>query len=241
MERLNKFLANSGVCSRRKADEHILAGEVKVNGARITELGIRIDPDLDIVEFQGKAVKLIDNYIYFALNKPRGVVSTAENQAGEKTVIELVPNSPRVYPVGRLDKNSEGLIILTNDGELTKELTHPSFMHSKEYKVEVRIQNKELSQNNNAGKTIERKLVSGLKIDGKFMKVDSASCLILNPEFCILTLVLHTGYNRQIRKMCAKIGLEVVKLTRTKIVNLELDSLKLSPGQYRKVNKKDIL
>lgn len=240
IERLNKFLANSGVCSRRKADEHILAGDVKVNGITNKELGIKIDPDKDTVEFQDKVVKLNSDFVYYVLNKPKGVVSTSSDENGQKAVVDLVPKVPRVYPVGRLDKDTVGLIVLTNDGELTKELTHPSFEHRKEYKAEVRIQNKELSKNKNIGQYITEKFERGLRIDDKLMKADSVSCLILNPKFLILTLVLHTGYNRQIRKMCAKIGLEVVRLTRTAIGKLTLAKLNLKPGEYKEISKEDV-
>ncbi len=242
IERLNKFLANSGVCSRRKADEYILAGKVKINGITNKELGIRVDTKNDVIEFDGKIVKPATDFIYFVLNKPKGVVSTAHDENGQKTVVDLVPKTQRVYPVGRLDKDTVGLIVLTNDGELTKELTHPSFEHRKEYKVEVRIMNRELGEKDNFIKSIEQKLTSRLKIDGKIMRADSVQISLLpNSKFLILNLVLHTGYNRQIRKMCAKIGLEVTRLTRVGYAKLQLDELNLNPGEFKQISRADII
>lgn len=240
IERLNKFLANAGVCSRRKADEHILAGDVKVNGVRSSELGVRIDPEKDIVEFQGKVVKLSGDFVYYVLNKPKGVVSTASDENGHKTVIDLVPATPRVYPVGRLDKDTVGLIILTNDGELTKELTHPSFEHQKSYTAVVKGSKFKVESD---FEIAINKFKRGMRIDGKLMKVDSISIKISNLKHSTfnLTLVLHTGYNRQIRKMCAKIGLEVTRLTRTGLAKLYLDQLDLKPGEYKIVSKLEIL
>ncbi|PIS07568.1 pseudouridine synthase [Candidatus Berkelbacteria bacterium CG10_big_fil_rev_8_21_14_0_10_43_13] len=241
MERLNKFLANSCVCSRRKADEHILAGDVKVNGVMGSELGVKINPEKDVVEFDGKIVKPMSEFVYYVLNKPKHIVSTAQAQNGEKTVLDFVPKSPRVYPVGRLDKDTVGLIILTNDGELTKELTHPSFEHQKEYLVECRILNPKSWRERDIVSSVKQKLTSGLKIDGKVMKVDRVKTAeIQNSKFIILTLVLHTGYNRQVRKMCAKIGLEVKRLTRIGISKLHLDELQLKPGEFKKISKEDV-
>ncbi|MDO8444454.1 MAG: pseudouridine synthase [bacterium] len=240
MERLNKFLANAGVCSRRKADEHILAGDVSVNGVKIVELGFKIDPTKDKVEFQDKAVKLISDFVYYVLNKPKGVVSTASDENGQKTVIDFVPKVPRVYPVGRLDKDTVGLIILTNDGELTKELTHPSFEHQKSYTAVAKGSKFKVESD---FETVIKKFKRGMLIDGKLMKVDSISVETSNPKHSTfnLDLVLHTGHNRQIRKMCAKMGLEVTRLTRVGFAKLRLDQLNLKPGEYKKINKSEIV
>lgn len=238
--RLNKFLADSGCCSRRKADEHILAGDIKVNGQIVKELGVKIDPEKDIVKFKGQLLCKETKLVYYALNKPRGVISTAFDEQGRQTVVDLVPREPRVYPVGRLDEDSEGLIILTNDGELAQELTHPSFEHEKEYEVTVRgkgkvfgiLQNKERIKN-----LFER----GMIIDGKPMKADRVEVNLINTNYYLLNTVLHTGHNRQIRKMCAKIGLEVITLRRIRIGNLTLEGLNLLPGQYKEISKNQIL
>jgi len=238
MERLNKYLANSGFCSRREADNFIAAGKVKVNGIAVPELGTKVDPEKDIIEFNSKTIKPSVEFIYYALNKPYSVVSTAKAQDGEKTVLDFVPASPRVYPVGRLDKNSKGLIILTNDGELTKELTHPSFEHQKHYRVSV--QRRKIEDESDI-KKITEKFTKGIEIDGKIMKADSVVVESLGTRLLSLDIILHTGYNRQIRKMCAKIGLEIRSLVRTKIGKLSLDELSLKSGEYKLISKKDIV
>lgn len=240
MERLNKFLANAGVCSRRKADELILAGKIKVNNEVVTEMGHKIDPTTDVVEFDGTTVKYSTEFVYYALNKPKGVVSTAQDQSGDQTVVDLVPNSPRVYPVGRLDKETVGLIVLTNDGELTKEMTHPSFEHSKVYEVTVRIS--KLLKITHEG--IKASFERGLQIEGNLMKADEVRNFQpseKNPAILTFEIVLHTGYNRQVRKMCAKIDLEVVRLTRIGFGKLRLQDLNIAPGQYVEVAKSDIV
>lgn len=236
--RLNQFLSQAGVCSRRKADELISAGKIQVNGHKVVELGVQIDPNKDEIFFENKKITLPDQFVYYALNKPYGVVSTAIAQENEKTVLDLVPKTPRVYPVGRLDKNSKGLIVLTNDGELTKELTHPSFEHQKRYRVLVKSKKLKVQSDMD---NIANQFISGIKIDDKLMRADTASIQALNFKLFTLNLVLHTGYNRQIRKMCGKIGLEVTELTRTGIGKLDLDKLNLKSGQYCEISKDDIL
>lgn len=249
--RLNKFLSDSGVCSRRQADQHTLTGDIRINGIVLRELGIRIDLKKDIIRFKGEIVQPQENLVYYALYKPKGVVSTASDELGRQTVIDLVPKTPRVYPVGRLDEDSEGLIILTNDGGLTQELTHPSHEHQKEYEVTARITNNELSVSaeaspdgrikNDIEKYIKQQFEAGIHIDGKLMKADRADVSKIHNSNYIIHVLLHTGYNRQIRKMCAKIGLIVENLKRTRIANLMLRNLKISSGQYVLVKKNEIL
>lgn len=238
--RLNKFLSESGCCSRRKADEYIASGDIKINGKVTKELGIKIDPEKDAVEFQDKEVKIATDFLYYALYKPKGIVSTVSDELGRKTVIDLVPETPRVYPVGRLDTDSEGLIILTSDGDLTQRMTHPSFEHEKEYLVNAKFQ---ISNSKRvAPEIIKSQFEKGLYIDGHLMKADKTEVsLVQSTGFIILTLVLHTGYNRQVRKMCAKIGLDVIKLVRTRFGKLKLSDLELAPGEYRLVTRADIL
>jgi len=236
--RLNKFLAESGCCSRRKADEYIEAGDVSVNGKVVKELGIKVNQESDEIRFRGKIVKPNSNFVYYALYKPSGVVSTVSDELGRKSVVDLVPNEPRVYPVGRLDADSEGLIILTNDGDLTLKLTHPSFEHEKEY--EVLVKSRESSVR---GNEIVNKFTEGILVDKTVMKANRVKVSInsLTPKLLTLYLVLHTGYNRQIRKMCDKIGLTVKRLLRVRLGKLELKSLDLSPGEYKLVKKEDII
>lgn len=235
--RLNKFLSDSGVCSRRKADEHILAGKVLVNGEK-AEVGQKIDPDQDQVTIGGQTIeKRIDKCVYYALNKPRGVISTASDEKGRQSVLDLVPKNPRVFPVGRLDKESEGLIILTNDGELTNILTHPSYKHEKEYVVTVSCR-----KNHVLGvEQIESQLKKGFMIDGNLMKADIAKVSIIHNTRYLILLTIHTGYNRQIRKMCDKMGLEVLKLKRTRIGELKLEDLDIEVGEYKVIKKNDVI
>ncbi len=236
--RLNKFLADAGICSRRKADEHISSGDVYVNGERAT-LGMKIDPDKDDVVFRRTPVRRrAETLVYYALYKPKGVVSTAADEKGRTTVTDLVPQRPRVYPVGRLDLTSEGLILLTNDGELTHQLMHPSFGHEKEYEVVVQI------AEGISPREVKRSFEAGLQIEGKLMQADRVALLHRSPkraDIVTLRMVLHTGYNRQIRRMCEALGLTIINLRRMRIGKLELSKLALKPGKYRRVEKSDIV
>lgn len=240
--RLNKFLSQSGVCSRRSADELISKGKVFING-KVAYLGDKIDPEIDKITVNNKTIKQSNNLIYYALYKPKDVISTASDEIGRQTVTDFVPKNPPVHPVGRLDANSQGLIILTNDGELTQKLTHPSFEHEKEYELTIRIKNIESSikKKEQFLFDIKKKFVSGMSIDNKLMKADSASTSMIHDSKFVIQLVLHTGYNRQIRKMCAKMNLEIVRLVRTRIGKLTLASLNLKPGEYKEIIREDII
>lgn len=249
--RLNKFLANAGVTSRRGADALIGKGEVKVNGTIITELGIKIDPEVDKVVVNGKTLESASTHVYYALYKPKGVVSTADDEKGREKVTDLVPSIPRVYPVGRLDADSEGLIILTNDGDLTQKLTHPSFEHEKEYSVEVKSPKSKGKISPELSKSICDQLITGLHIDDHIMKADTAKVIDIQKStrlaeaeprrIITLQIVLHTGYNRQIRKMCDRLGLVVINLKRVRIGKLNLEDLDISAGQYKIISKDQIL
>lgn len=235
--RINKFLADNGVCSRRKADERIMDGRILVNG-KVAELGDRIDPTKDKVTFDGKDVLVSDAELeYWVLNKPVGVVSTADDEQGRTKVTDLVKSKARIYPVGRLDENSEGLLLLTNDGELTNKLTHPSFEHIKSYRI-IAKQNK-----SNSLSWIKRQFEAGIYIDGKKMQAKEVTSIVKSPEngYLEIELDLITGYNRQIRRMCDRIGLDVRKLSRTGFANLKLSDLNLEPGQAKRVQRSDII
>jgi 23S rRNA pseudouridine2605 synthase len=233
--RLNKFIAEQTEYSRRKADELISAGRVAVNGQNAS-LGTQVDPEKDAISVDGQILKNDQKVAYYALYKPRNVVSTASDPANRKKVTDFVPPNPRVYPVGRLDYSSEGLIILTNDGDFANQLMHPRYEHEKEYEVNVRIKNIELII-----KDIEKAFLGGLNIDGQLMAMKEIEIQKLNPESLILRTILITGYNRQIRRMCDKIGLEVTKLKRVRIGKLDLKKLRLNPGEYKPIRPTDIL
>jgi pseudouridine synthase len=221
--RLQKFLSSAGVCSRRKGERLIEEGRVNVNGMRVSELGTKVDSDKDFVELDGQPVSINSESIYIALNKPKGYVSSCY-QKGHKTVLDLLDISERVYPVGRLDKDSIGLLLLTNDGRLHYRLTHPAFDHEKEYEVTVA---KPLPEG------VLRKLAQGLPMMGTKtrparVKRVSARCFLI---------VLQEGKNRQIRRMLRKVGNQVIDLKRLRIANIKLGSL--PPGSWRYLSKKE--
>lgn len=223
--RLQKFLAAAGIASRRKAEELISAGKVKVNDEIITKLGTTIDENQDKVKYNDKIVSLKTNNIYIALNKPVGYVSSVSNEQG-KSVLELVKTKERIYPVGRLDKDSNGLLLLTNDGELANQLTHPKFGHEKEYFV---VLDQDLKTEH------IRRLERGMAIGGK--KLQPVEVVMAKNKST--RLVLREGISRQIRRMLGKLGYTVVKLKRIRIGKLELGELK--EGEWRKVRKEDII
>ena len=221
--RLQKFLSRAGICSRRKGEEYIKAGWVKVNGKIVTELGVKVDPEQDAVEVDSDAIRSDSAPIYIALNKPRGYVSSCHQQ-NEKIVLDLLDISERVYPVGRLDKDSTGLLLLTNDGRLHHRLSHPSFNHEKEYEVTVA---KPLPEG------ALRKLAKGLPMMGTRTRPARVK-RISSRRFRI---VLLEGKNKQIRRMVRKVGNRVVDLKRIRIANIELASL--APGSWRHLAAKE--
>ncbi len=223
-ERLNKFLATSGVCSRRKADEYIQDGRVVVNGKIITEMGYKVKPE-DLVEVDGKSIRNTQEKVYIKLNKPVGYVSTAKEQFCRPCVTDLVKSSVRLYPVGRLDMYSEGLILLTNDGDFVNKVIHPTKHVSKTYEVTLTcdITDKDIDV-----------LSSGVDIGGYVTK----RAIVTRLQNNIIEIVLFEGKNRQIRKMCEALGYKIQKLKRTKIGVLELGSLKC--GKYEVLSKEDV-
>jgi len=221
--RLQKFLSRAGICSRRKGEEYIKAGWVKVNGKIVTELGVKVDPERDAVEVDRDAIRCDSAPTYIALNKPRGYVSSCHQQ-NEKIVLDLLDISERVYPVGRLDKDSTGLLLLTNDGHLHHRLSHPSFNHEKEYEVTVARPLPEGAL---------RKLAKGLPMMGTRTRPARVK-RISSRRFRI---VLQEGKNKQIRRMVRKVGNQVVDLKRIRIANIELASL--APGRWRHLAAKE--
>jgi 23S rRNA pseudouridine2605 synthase len=216
-ERLQKVLARTGVGSRRVCEDLIVDGRVTVNGD-VPVLGRRVDTEVDVIELDGVPLPVRPGLVHYLVNKPAGVVCTAEDTHGRPTVVGLVPEEPRVFPVGRLDMDSEGLIIVTNDGELTHRLTHPSYGVPKEYLVQVEGAPSPASV---------RRLREGVDLeDGP---TAPARVAVVSPS--LLRMVIHEGRNRQIRRMCDAVGHPVVRLVRTRIGPLADPSL--PPGSYR--------
>jgi 23S rRNA pseudouridine2605 synthase len=227
LERLQKFMSAAGVASRRHAEEMIKAGVVKVNGQTVRELGTKVDPVKDKVTVNGKKILAPANFLYFAMNKPKRYMTTRDDPRKRRTVYDLLPPELRnvVWPIGRLDFNTEGLLLFTNDGELTHKLTHPSFEHEKEYEVQL---DKELS----SGRV--EKIQTGMIIDGK--KTAPAK---LRLQGTTVYLTIHEGMNRQVRKMFGELGYSVRNLKRIRIGKLKLGDV--ASGKYKNFNPKDII
>ena len=219
------MLAGRGLGSRRACEELIEAGRVRVNG-EIAALGRRVDADHDRVTVDGVPIGVRPDLVYYVINKPAGVVTTASDPHGRPTVLDLVPPAPRVYPVGRLDADSEGLLLLTNDGELTYRLTHPSFGVEKEYLVAVA---------GSPGPGAVRRLREGVELeDGR-----TAPARVAAVGSGGLRITIHEGRNRQIRRMCAAVGHPVTRLVRTRIGPVRTGNLR--PGQWRPLTQGEAL
>ena len=231
VERLQKVIANSGYTSRRKAEELILKGKVKVNGKTIYELGTKVDGN-DIIEIDGNIINDKENQkVYYLLNKPRGVITSTSDDKGRKTVLELIDTDKRIYPVGRLDYDTTGALILTNDGDLANLLTHPKNNVEKVYIAKVR---------GLIGKEQLKALSRGVYIDG--VKTSRAKARIKNYDkktnASIVELTIHEGKNHQVKKMFKAIGYDVLKLKREKIAFLDVKNLK--SGEYRLLTIKEV-
>lgn len=230
MERLQKVIANLGYCSRRKAEELISNGKVLVNGEVILELGTKVGRG-DVIEVEGIVLGREKNYEYYLLNKPRGVVTTTSDDKGRKTVVDLIDTNARIYPVGRLDYDTTGLLLLTNDGELANGLMHPSSNIDKTYIAKV--------DGILSGYDVKR-LKCGVVIDGKktskcYVKVRSVD---KEKNTCIVELVIHEGRNHQVKKMIESVGKKVIKLKRERFAIFDCSSLKY--GEYRRLTNKEI-
>jgi 23S rRNA pseudouridine2605 synthase len=222
--RLQKVLARAGFGSRRASEELIAAGRVTVNG-EVAELGRRVDLERDEVAVDGVAVSVRPGLVHYLLNKPAGVVSTADDPQGRPKVVDLVPDDPRVFPVGRLDADSEGLLLLTNDGDLTHRLTHPRFGVEKEYVARV---------DGSPSRQVLRRLREGVELDDG--PTAPAKVALLSPS--VLRITIHEGRNRQVRRMCDSVGHPVVRLVRTRIGPLV--DRKLAPGQWRELTPTEV-
>ncbi len=251
--RLQKHIADLGICSRRKAEELIRTGKVKLNGKLVTEMGLKVDPEKDTVEVlplkkgelegvptsPSPSFSRRGDYVYIALHKPIDYITSASSEQGESVMDLLTTKNclkkgnkleTRVFPVGRLDKDSEGLVLLTNDGELTNQLTHPRYEHEKEYEVTI---DKPL------GKDAKKILQSGMRIEDGFVKGIKIIKESNRGKRTVVTVILKEGKNRQIRKMFGGLGYHVVSLKRTRMSNLKLGTL--PAGKWKFVKKEQIV
>ena len=229
MERLQKVIANSGYCSRRKAEELIINGKVKVNNIIVKELGVKVYSD-DIITVEGKSL-VKEKKEYILLYKPRGVVTTTSDEKNRKTVLDLIETNNRLYPVGRLDYDTTGILLLTNDGELTNILIHPKSEVEKVYisKIEGLLTGDDIKRLEK-GVIIDNKKTAPCKV--KVKKVDRKN------ETMLVQLTIHEGKNHQVKKMFEVVGKKVIKLKREKFAFLDLSGLK--PGEYRYLSIKEI-
>lgn len=227
--RLNKYIAHCGICSRRKAASLVKSGKVKVNGEKETAPGRKVHEE-DIVEVKGKKIQLEKKYIYLLMNKPKNTITTVDDPHGRKTVMEIIDEDvdQRIFPVGRLDRDTTGILLLTNDGDLANKLTHPSHEISKVYEVTL---NRDLSE-----KDLQR-IRSGLELEDGFIKVDSAHILKEKGKN-VLQLKLHSGRNRIVRRICEHLGYKVEKLDRTFLAGMTKKGLQR--GWYRPLKKQEI-
>jgi 23S rRNA pseudouridine2605 synthase len=227
--RLQKFISECGVDSRRKAEVLIYEGHVKVNG-RVSKIGDTVNPVKDRVTIDGKLIKPNKEKIYIALNKPRGYVTTLNDEFGRKNVTDLITGiDTRLYPVGRLDKDSEGLLLLTNDGTFANALTHPSRHVAKVYRVSV---NPEITEQQLL------KIEQGIELDG--VKTAPAKAKLIRQEKgrAVVEITLYEGKNRQLRRMCESLGLEVARLSRIAVGNVKLGGL--ASGEYRELEPNEL-
>jgi pseudouridine synthase len=226
--RINKYIASCGALARRKVDEYIMQGRITINGITVREPGFKVNPEKDSVSIDGEPIKIEKNKIYVVLNKPSKVISAVTDDKKRKTVIDIVKVKERIFPIGRLDYDTTGLIILTNDGELANKLMHPKYEVEKTYLVHL---SKPLNEKH------RKILMDGVYIDRK--KTEPAKIRFVNRnDYKRLHLSIHEGRNRQVKKMFEAFGYKIRKLRRTKYGNLKLGSL--SEGEWRKLSEKEI-
>ncbi|WP_297423703.1 pseudouridine synthase [Clostridium sp.] len=228
-ERLQKYMASCGVASRRKCEEIIQQGKVRVNGKIVNEVGIKIDPSKDIVEVNGVIIKKEENKLYIMLNKPEGYISSVKDEKGRPTILDIVKTSERIYPIGRLDYDSSGLILLTNDGEIYNKIIHPRVELVKKY---IAVVKGEISQRD------IQKFDIGIDIGGYITAPATLKIISFENGISTIEIGIHEGKNRQIRKMCAALNHEVLSLKRIAIGEIKLGYLKR--GEYRNLNKDEI-
>ena len=230
MERLQKVIAQTGYCSRRKAEELIKSGKVEVNGKVITEMGVKVNFDDDIT-IEGNGLNLKEDKVYYIMNKPRGIITSTSDEKSRKTVVDLIEETKRIYPVGRLDYDTTGVLLLTNDGELTNLLIHPKNNIEKLYIAKIKgIPTKEELLKLSRGVVIDGRKTSKSKV--KLKKINKKN------NVSIVEVVIHEGRNHQVKKMFEAIGYEVIKLKREKFAFLDVNDLK--SGEYRELSIKEV-
>jgi len=228
--RLQKFMADAGIASRRAAEKLIANGDVKVNGEVVREMGVKIDPSKDEVMYKKKLLRKVDEMEYFLLHKPVRIVSTASDEKGRTNVVDMITSSHhRLYPVGRLDFMSSGLLILTNDGDLTFKLTHPSHEIEKTYMVKIMPP---ITLND------VKKLRAGVDLDGETTQACKIKLVKDGKTSQTYSIILKEGKNRQIRRMIELVGSKVMTLERISIGNIKIDGLKY--GQFRALTKEEV-
>lgn len=219
--RLNKYLSDSGLCSRRKADEYIDAGYVTINGA-VATMGTKVRKG-DIVAYKGKTVGIAEELVVLAFNKPRGIVCTTDKRE-KNNIVDYINYSSRIYPVGRLDKDSEGLILMTNNGDIADKILKSRNNHEKEYEVSV-------------DKEITKEFIEGMRKPVPILDTFTKESKVIQTGPCSFKIIITQGLNRQIRRMCEYFGYRVMKLKRVRIINVSLGNLK--KGQLRKLTKEE--
>ncbi|KYH28113.1 MULTISPECIES: 23S rRNA pseudouridine(2604) synthase RluF [Clostridium] len=220
--RINKFISETGICSRREADEYIKAKRVTING-KIAELGSNVEAG-DVVKLDGKQIGKKRKPVYIALNKPVGIISTTERHV-KGNIIDFVDHKERIFPIGRLDKDSQGLILLTNDGDIVNKILRSENNHEKEYIVTV-------------DKPITGSFLNGMASGVKILGTKTKPCKVRRINDTVFNIILTQGLNRQIRRMCQVFGYKVVKLKRIRIMNIKLGNLKI--GQWRNLTKEEL-
>lgn len=231
-KRLDALISDLGFCSRRKVEEFLNQNQVTINGIRAQKSGQRVKMDSDELQVNNKKVELKQNqkdFVYYAVNKPKGVLSAASDNAKRKTVTAFVPTKVRVYPVGRLDEQSTGLILLTNDGDLAHKLTHPRYHIPKTYLI--------WTVGNPSEKRLD-KIRDGMKLSDGWTKPTKVTILKSSPKRTLVEVVLNEGKNHQIRRMFSRVGINIVELKRISIGSLQLDHLGL--GAYRSLNEQEL-
>lgn len=227
-ERLQKYMAKCGVASRRKCEEIILSGRVKVNGSVITELGFKVNEN-DVVEVDSNVIKVEENKVYIILNKPTGYITSNSDEKDRKTILDIVNVKERIYPIGRLDYDSSGLLLLTNDGDIYNKIIHPKKEIEKRYIATVK---------GTFSKEELEKFKSGVDIGGYITAPAKIKVIKESKSNSVVEITIHEGKNRQVRKMCSAFNHEVLNLKRIAIGKLSLDNLK--EGQWRNLNEKEV-